>query len=235
MFKKIFITFLLFFISNNIKCQNNKFSLQLNYLSNIIFQETQYNANIYTIKKNMIGGFDFGMIINTELNFKNKKSFFELESGITYSKVKYLTTLDLNTNSKYNIETNFRTYNIPLQFIIKVKLKDKVTGKMGIGNIISICPSDIYSEYVENNDFINNEFYEISYYTNRLQNNLTSSLGVNYKNDKHEFYFGIKVIRPYKKTEFSTIYFDHIKTGEQQIILDLYKNLFVFEIKYYLP
>ncbi len=183
----------------------------------------------------MIGGFDFGMIINTELNFKNEKSFFEVESGITYSKVKYLTTLDLNTNSKYNIETNFRTYNIPLQFIIKVKLKDKVTGKMGIGNIISICPSDIYSEYVENNDFINNEFYEISYYTNRLQNNLTSSLGVNYKNDKHEFYFGIKVIRPYKKTEFSTIYFDHIETGEQQIILDLYKNLFVFEIKYYLP
>ena len=64
---------------------------------------------------------------------------------------------------------------------------------------------------------------------------MTSSLGVNYKNEKHELYCGIKIIRPYKKTEFSTIYFNHITIGEQQIILDLYKNLFAFEIKYYLP
>ena len=235
MFKKILIAFLLFFISNKTKCQNNKFLLQFKYLSNIIFKENQYNSNTYEIKKNMIGGFDFGMIVNTELNKENKKSFFELETGITYSKVKYITSLHVNTNEKYNIETNFRTYNIPLQLIVKVKLKNKLTAKMGIGNTLSICPSDIYSEYVENSNFINNDFYEISYYTNRIQNNLTSSLGVNYKNEKHELYCGIKIIRPYKKTEFSTIYFNHITIGEQQIILDLYKNLFAFEIKYYLP
>lgn len=234
MFKKIITIILFCFIINNLYCQKNKFSLQIGYISNIIFNDLKYDDDNFLINKDLKGGVSFGMIIHKNIYNKSEKSIFGIESGITYTNVKYKTSLLLTTSENYFIETYFRNYNIPVEFIIKVKLKNNIIGQLGIGNTVSICPSDIYSEYNENNNFINNEFYEISYYTNRIQNNLTSSLGLNYKNKKHDVYLGIKILIPYKKTEFSEIYFNHNETGENKIIIDLYKNILNFELKYYL-
>ena len=237
MFKKIIVLTLFSFLINDLYCQKHKFALQTNYISNIIFSPTQYETNIFLINKKLQYGIDFGMIIHKNIYNKSQKSIFGFESGITYTNLKYKTSLNFTTNSQhiiYDIEIYSRSYNIPFIFIIKVKLKNNIIGEFNFGNTVSILPSDIYSEYIGNGDFINNEFYEISHYTNRIQNNLTSAIGINYKNKKQDIYFGIKILRPYRKTEFSEIYFNHNITGEQEVIIDSYKRLLNFELKYFL-
>ena len=103
MFKKTVVLILFSFLINDLYCQKHKFALQTNYISNIIFSPTQYETDIYLINKKLQYGIDFGMIIHKNIYNKSQKSIFGFESGITYTNLKYKTSLNFTTNSQHII------------------------------------------------------------------------------------------------------------------------------------
>jgi hypothetical protein len=223
--KKIFISWILFFVSSSPLIAQEKITtvgLQIKPIFPVSFVNTGSQIilqNQVSFDLTLNSGFSGGMIIRH--GFSDLLAF---ETGINYVKRKY--DLQIKYGSS-NDDSQFRIigYEIPLSLLVYIQLGEKTFMNVSMGHSLDMFVSNVQSY----------DDYFIQYSTRKslFQSALLANVGWEYRTEKSGyFYLGASYHRP-----FSYIYASRIRYKangkDEEIITTLLGNYLTIDLRYF--
>jgi hypothetical protein len=169
-------------------------------------------------------GYSMGMIIR-----HNFTKMFTLESGIHYASRNYPVSIE-NANSGFNGSSsiNLVSYEIPIQWLLYIRLGEQVYMNTIFGFSMDFFPSDVtVSEY------------SYAYYIQRdswVKASLLASIGFEYRTkESGYFYLGASVHSPFGNIGqfYVTYYYDDLLTEDVTFNAPLNGTYFSVEFRYF--
>ena len=195
--------------------------LPVSFLNARTVSKTENNV---TYSNNQQFGYNAGGIIRYGISDR-----FSIESGISFVQRNFNLKVDsLNNSFEANMDYRLIGYEIPVMGLVFIQLDDRVYMTAGMGGVIDLFPSDVFSE-ADRGDYVH-ETVRRSW----IQGSVMANLGFEFRHKKHGiFYVGGSFHQPFDSFYLSKIgFFDSPLTENT---LDIEGTYLTLDFRYYFP
>ena len=178
---------------------------------------------IYTVEVEQKVGYSYGVVIRWGLT-----KMFSLETGINQTRRNF-NVFNTDTDSSFTDQSDFGiiNYEIPVQFLVYIKLSDRLYMNNSAGLSINMYPTDVTSRGIDR------RFGHTSVKNGYFQPSLNANVGYEYRTrEKGYFYLGASYHGPFFNIATSGFTYNH-DLALYQAESKLYGSYLTIDFRYF--